>query len=503
MRPIIDPGVFWGRKMVRNRRFLLSIIALCALTATAQAGELLVMPFACATVGGEPQLTPSDDRGYAIVGRREERDFSVCSPANPTLCRNWKLYRFVIDCGGTRMPWASIVASARGDRRAWVQDGRLRIEMPARWAIAPDDACAPGPGNAWRGWGLRRFCAERRARNNPQIVEMPDGYAPMMGINAIFVADNQLKGTPSHSAVADREAPATAPAPTLRAETPKPAPAPRAAEAPTRASSPKTADALPVKVPPPKSAEPPAPAPVSASPERKPTATQSTTLPSEPVRPVIINRFGAQQAGMPTAAAPPEPPPPQDVETAPSDVVTASISTKAASASQTASIAPQSSAESTPPIVSALNSFGPVTIGAVSLTGLLLLALTFLRLRTRDEFALGANRDIGAMSLGGRDLVPARPRPIAAQTQNPAPAPAPGGPHPDIGSEIPETREQALRILGMGVTAGVSDSAIKKIVDGLRMSWHPDGATTEEERQLRELRMKQINAAWDIVSGRR
>lgn len=72
---------------------------------------------------------------------------------------------------------------------------------------------------------------------------------------------------------------------------------------------------------------------------------------------------------------------------------------------------------------------------------------------------------------------------------------------PSVGDEIPQTREQALQVLGMGVTPDVHDAAIKKIVDGLRQSWHPDHAQSLEERQLRELRMKQINAAWEIICG--
>ncbi len=44
---------------------------------------------------------------------------------------------------------------------------------------------------------------------------------------------------------------------------------------------------------------------------------------------------------------------------------------------------------------------------------------------------------------------------------------------------------------------------MKKIVDGLRQSWHPDLARTEADRRLREVRMKQINAAWEILQGKR
>jgi DnaJ-class molecular chaperone len=55
----------------------------------------------------------------------------------------------------------------------------------------------------------------------------------------------------------------------------------------------------------------------------------------------------------------------------------------------------------------------------------------------------------------------------------------------------------------MGVAPEVSEVAVKKIVDGLRLSWHPDHANSPEDRELRELRMKQINAAWDVISGKR
>ena len=71
------------------------------------------------------------------------------------------------------------------------------------------------------------------------------------------------------------------------------------------------------------------------------------------------------------------------------------------------------------------------------------------------------------------------------------------------GNAIPETRAEALEILGMGVTPDANDAAIKKIVDGLRLSWHPDLARDEADRQLRELRLKQINVAWEIIQGRR
>ena len=58
-------------------------------------------------------------------------------------------------------------------------------------------------------------------------------------------------------------------------------------------------------------------------------------------------------------------------------------------------------------------------------------------------------------------------------------------------------------MLGIGVAPTASDAALKKIVDGLRQSWHPDLATDETDRAVRELRSKQINAAWDLLRSQR
>ncbi len=66
---------------------------------------------------------------------------------------------------------------------------------------------------------------------------------------------------------------------------------------------------------------------------------------------------------------------------------------------------------------------------------------------------------------------------------------------------LPTSREEAYQLLG--VNDSVSDATLKKIVDALRMSWHPDHARDEVDRQRREERIKQINVAWDLIMGRR
>ena len=44
---------------------------------------------------------------------------------------------------------------------------------------------------------------------------------------------------------------------------------------------------------------------------------------------------------------------------------------------------------------------------------------------------------------------------------------------------------------------------LKAIVRSLRRTWHPDLAAHEDERRVRERKLKQVNVAWDIVSGKR
>jgi DnaJ-domain-containing protein 1 len=70
-----------------------------------------------------------------------------------------------------------------------------------------------------------------------------------------------------------------------------------------------------------------------------------------------------------------------------------------------------------------------------------------------------------------------------------------GRPAPD--PDPPSTIFEAYRVLGLNPDA--PDAAVKKIVDALRMSWHPDHARNEADRLYREQRIKQINAAWDLL----
>jgi len=62
------------------------------------------------------------------------------------------------------------------------------------------------------------------------------------------------------------------------------------------------------------------------------------------------------------------------------------------------------------------------------------------------------------------------------------------------------TRPEAYAFLGVNATA--NEAALKKAVNALRRCWHPDLATDEADRRIREERIKQINAAWDVITGK-
>jgi hypothetical protein len=284
----------------RGAGFLALAALLLPAVGGARADELLVMPFACTMVGGRPLLSPAPEQSHRIIGQHEQRTFNACSPVNPDMCRSWTVHRFALECEGARVPWVEVVAAAESeqrDRRAWLENGRLRLRMEAAWTLEPDDPCAQ-PAPWFDRQRMRRYCAERRATEPPPIVEMPVGFAPMLGIDGIFV-----KAAPSA---------AVPPPPPISAGPPVaavPPPVPPVAATPPAATvppPPKVARADPPQPPRPEPSartEPPKDVPAKdAVPKEAPSAKRPRLPPSHP-RPRLNPHPRLQLP--PFAAAPP------------------------------------------------------------------------------------------------------------------------------------------------------------------------------------------------------
>ena len=70
-----------------------------------------------------------------------------------------------------------------------------------------------------------------------------------------------------------------------------------------------------------------------------------------------------------------------------------------------------------------------------------------------------------------------------------------------ISDELPRDKQEAYEMLGANAEA--SEKILKRLVDALRATWHPDLAANEDDLVLRNRRIKQINVAWDLISEKR
>ncbi len=245
-----------------RRALLLAAMLLASwsgLSARAAAAEQIVLPFECNVVGGRVQVRPSDDRAYRIYGTRRQDQYRACSEQNPDRCRTFLVHSFTMACGRDRAEWPDVyaaIAKVTDGRAFYNNDGALYYRMGPR---EPRDSYP--------------FPEPRRATG---IVEMPDGFAPMAGVDAIFtpldprVAELEGEGPPRE----DSRDPAFAPDLSSKAaEKPKPSTGPKIVEAPQPAES-KPAESKPAKIASPPKRQAPAarrlPRPLGPSPHKSP-----------------------------------------------------------------------------------------------------------------------------------------------------------------------------------------------------------------------------------------
>ena len=481
-----------------SSRALTLIVFALASSGAANATERINMPFDCQFDGERVQMRPSEDRSYEIYGHHEREIYTACSPADPGRCRSWHVHRFDFSCSGVRVPWidAAAAGARASGRDAWVEGGSFHLVMGPMWA-------SDRPSFGYRGWWRHRYPRnDFRADDGARVVTLPPGYAPALGIPVTFTGaplDEVAQAPFPPATVARAQAPADK-IPVLPERAPPKQEAPPAA-APAVVAKP-TAEPTPARK-------------VAAAPEAVPTSPKDAKTPAPAVSipgsvtPTLINGSGAAPEPA-TPAAPSKSASPSektDVRLAGASETRQEIQTATKAATSAPAAAPTETASLPAPA-----SYDQKTMMTLAAAAAALLTITSLAVsrfwrwsRGPKRLAPPSTRDIASISLGGA------PKGMALSLERAAGAPTLQAPPPllpgnaDLSSPddlpMPATYAEALKILGGGPDASLA--AIKKIVDGLRQSWHPDLARSEADRRQRQRRLQQINVAWDLVSQRR
>jgi hypothetical protein len=465
--------------------------------------ERLNMPYDCQFDGERVQMRPSADRSYEIYGRHEREIYTACSPADPNRCRSWQVHRFDFSCSGVRVPWIDAAAAgARSEGRdAWVEGGSFHLAMGPMWT---NDR----PSFRNRGWWQHRYPRDDYgAGDGARVVTLPPGYAPALGILVAFT------GTPSDAVAQAPFPPATVSrAPTLapKDKIPLPERAPRNQATPAAApAAVATAPAAPAPVP-----------KVAAAAEAGKAPAPTVAIPGS-VTPTIINGpAAAPEAAAPAPVAPAQVASPSDKSEArvagASETMGGFETTIKDAATDASSPPPLAAAPTETASIPAPPHYDQKTIVMLGGAAAVLLTLTSLAVSGLWRWSRGPKRlpppsarDIASISLDGAPqstsigtALSIYPKAAPPTLQAPPPL-LPGtagfGALDDV--PMPETYAEALEVLGAGPDASLA--AIKKIVDGMRQSWHPDLARSEADRRVRQRRLQQVNVAWDLVSQHR
>jgi DnaJ domain len=478
------------------RILLLSSLGLAGVS-LAQARERLVMPFDCGLEGGHVKLAPAVPKSYPIIGTRDEEAITTCRPPLASGCRTLMVHRFVISCGGVGVAWMRVVAAIgrTGASHAWVDDGRLTVTLPARNAQGPGGACFDGMPAEGRNRLERRvvFMQEclpwRRRLADVDHVVLPEGYAPVGEFGARLQLVSADAGYSIDEARLDAGLDDAALVPgrgaTLLAKAD-----PQAAVDPAGAiyggshGATMAADEWVTVV---RAERDYGGVPPSAKTASLPSAWMlflfalglmtaagaahlrasrlwpARVLASAPRLARAFRRDAPEHAGRRAFSA-------HSLTNAGAAVAAFFVQTEAA--------------------VAQLKGAGP-------LRDVLQSELKHLRERLSNVEA-GAREGVPPANTGPHYRALVRELERIRRIAESAAASLSGG-RPS--NTLPRTTSEAYDVLG--VNADVSEDVLKKIVDALRMSWHPDHARDEEDRRAREERIRQINVAWDLIISKR
>ena len=446
----------------------------------ARANEQIVLPFECNVIGGRVQMRPSGDQAYRVYGARQEQRYRACSEQSPDRCRTFLVHRFTMACGRDRVEWPDAyeaIARATDGRAFFNGDGALYYRMgprePRETYPFPDRHPATG------------------------VVEMPNGFAPIAGVNAIF--------TPLDPRVAELEDGASArETRAYREPLPSAAPAPDGKSAFAPALTPKD---------PPKQAE----ARSGVVLERNPVAipeVKSTTELSTSTRPLetASTQTAATSAVEPAKAVPPtaavpardaaQPVVPTILNNPAAKEVESAAKSETVVAAAEVAPAPASPVVDAGPRVEGWSAGGggsgiavsPIALAILIAAATLAALLVILKRQSEATVAAGPMRVAFEPVLPGLEPKAGAGQALAVRV---APEPPVVSTASVATAGVPSTRAEAFALLGLNAEA--SEPVIRKLVEALRQSWHPDLGATPDDRSAREERMKAINAAADLL----
>ncbi len=524
-------GGVGGRQWVISQWVKSRVAAVCLLSLTFAVpvrADVVTAPFLCKVERGRITLKPGPESSYEIVGPRRQKSFLYCTGPGDSRCQVRMLHQFDLACGGNRVPWVVVAAAATrlGGREAWVDSGRLHIAVnpgltpktadcgETSWSLA----AAFDASQADRS---ERACQPRAAdRSSIRAVALPPGFAQLTEFGARLGAPARR---PTASVVA-----AASPLMSLEPEAADP-------------DEPLITAALPLP-------DAGLPSPAHAESGEDPPANSAVEVPRD--APEVIEIADARKA----------------LEGFSAWIVTVRQE-RAETAAALSPSARGPFADSEWLVLVALLSLTLVGVAWSIRTGLIAARGSLLMQRTQSSavglftrtratlvpadasgdspYMIEQLRQTAEQLLHNADLVleelrsapPLRgvlrqeldligtrlfdstratgSEPTARQTrqrlqtgirelhriikiaEGAAASFCMGAMRP----ALPNSRDEAFALLG--VNDSVNDATLKKVVDALRVSWHPDHARDDQDRERREERIKQINVAWDLINGRR
>ena len=473
------------------RRVLFTLLASgLAAASSAEANDAVVMPYRCALDDGRVTLAPSQERRYDIVGALDKQAITKCQRGGR--CRTLTVHRFVVSCDGAGVAWMRVAAAIRRlrDEPAWIAAGRLNLVLPIDKSVAGAAPCIDPPeyglgaaGSRWRA--TVGGCSDVTKAGAYEQVSLPSGFAPVAELGARLVlttADGWLSPADMRGPLPGLRRVSASVGETMIAKV--------------------DAEALVEPIP---GLEP-------YDPNYEPPATVAenwvTVVRSEPAHGMVEQANSASGGpaswawlltvmGLATgvlvmrARLTPAP----DGARAGGSIF--GLWPRARAGSTLRGFTQGGAAvaglfEQTESVVGDLKGAGALREVLQSELAAVRQRLNRLEASAEDGDTKGAARKGPQFRALVRELERIRriaESAAASLSRNRA------------ADSLPQTSAEAYDVLG--VNPDVRADVLKKIVDGLRMSWHPDHARGDEDRRERETRIRQINVAWDLINAKR